>query len=158
MFAGIRRTTAVAKSADPSLATFFAAEAKEGAEFAQGLIKQIEVLTTDSDRKLMVAAAAARIDAVAAQSRNLLVMLALLVVAFGVAFAWWLGRGFAVVASKVRNLAQRPAGAAALVEPAAAAAGAMQDQAAQLAEAVSIFKLDAAAPRRLAAPARTLMA
>jgi methyl-accepting chemotaxis protein len=151
VFAGIRRTTAVAKSADPSLATFFAAEAKEGAEFAQGLIKQIEVLTTDSDRKLMdelvemrklyissrdnvmkaksagdaaeatrlleqvylpasktygdmlqkildhqrkeIDAAAARIDEVAAQSRNLLMILALLVVAFGVAFAWWLTSG-----------------------------------------------------------------
>ncbi|MRX07941.1 HAMP domain-containing protein [Pseudoduganella sp. FT25W] len=151
VFAGIRRTTAIAKSADPSLATFFADEAKEGVSFASSLVKQIEALTNDSDRKLMdelvemrklyvssrdnvmkaksagdaaeatrlleqvylpaaktyegmlqkildhqrkeIDAAAARIDEVAAQSRNLLVLLAVLVVAFGVAFAWWLTTG-----------------------------------------------------------------
>jgi len=39
---------------------------------------------------------------------------------------------------------------AALVEQAAAAAGAMQEQAAKLADAVSIFKLGDAAPQRAA--------
>jgi methyl-accepting chemotaxis protein len=151
VFAGIRRTTAIAKSADPSLATFFADEAKEGVNFASSLVKQIEALTDERDKKLMeelvemrklyvssrdnvmkaksagndaeatrlleqvylpaaktyegklqnildhqrkeIDAAASRIDEVAAQSRNLLVMLAILVVAFGVAFAWWLTSG-----------------------------------------------------------------
>jgi methyl-accepting chemotaxis protein len=48
---------------------------------------------------------------------------------------------------------------AALVEQAAAAAGAMQEQAAQLADAVSIFKLDAAPQRAvLRSAARPLLA
>jgi methyl-accepting chemotaxis protein len=151
VFAGMRRTTAIAKSSDPVLATFFAGEAKEGTAFAQSLIKQIEGLTTDSDQKLMdelvqtrklyvssrddvmkaksagdaaeatrlleqvylpaakayegmlqnildhqrkeIDAAAVRIEDVARQSRNLLVLLAVLVVGFGVAFAWWLTTG-----------------------------------------------------------------
>jgi methyl-accepting chemotaxis protein len=151
VYAGIRRTTAVAKSADPSLATFFAEEAKNGTATAQALIKKIEELASDDDKALMaelvetrkgyvssrdgvmkakaagndaeatrlleqaylpasskyeamlqrmldhqrkeIDAAAARIDQVAADSRNLLVMLAVLVVAFSVAFAWWLTTG-----------------------------------------------------------------
>ncbi|TFW22554.1 methyl-accepting chemotaxis protein [Duganella callida] len=151
VFAGIRRTTAIAKSSDPSLATFFAEEAKGGTEFAQSLISKIEQLTTDDDRQLMdqlkeqrklyvgsrdnvmkakaagdaaeasrileqiylpaskgyetmlqkildhqrkaIDEAAERIDQVAAQSRNLLLVLALLVVGFGVVFAWWLTTG-----------------------------------------------------------------
>jgi methyl-accepting chemotaxis protein len=151
VYAGIRRTTAVAKSADPSLATFFAEEAKSGTANAQALIKKIEELASDDDKAMMaelvetrkgyvssrdgvmkakaagndaeatrlleqaylpasgkyeamlqkmldhqrkeIDAAAARIDQVAADSRNLLVMLALLVVAFSVAFAWWLTTG-----------------------------------------------------------------
>jgi methyl-accepting chemotaxis protein len=151
VFAGIRRTTAIAKSADPSLATFFAEEAKNATVFSQGLIKQIEALSNDDDRKLMadlggtrkiylesrdglmkakaagdaaeatrlleqvylpackvyesmlqrilehqrkeIDAAAVRIEQVSSDSRNLLVLLAVLVVAFGVAFAWWLTSG-----------------------------------------------------------------
>jgi len=151
VFAGIRRTTAIAKSADPALATFFAEEAKNGTIFAQSLIKKIEDLANDGDkalladlvntRKLYVSSrdnvmkakaagdaaeatrlletvylpastsyetqlqkmldhqraeidvAAARIDQVAKDSRNLLMLLALLVVGFGVAFAWWLTAG-----------------------------------------------------------------
>ncbi|MYN40484.1 HAMP domain-containing protein [Duganella sp. FT109W] len=151
VFAGIRRTTAIAKSADPSLATFFADEAKSATVFSQGLIKQIEALSNDDDRKLMaelgatrkiylesrdglmkakasgdaaeatrlleqvylpackvyesmlqrilehqrkeIDAAAVRIEQVSSDSRNLLVLLAVLVVAFGVAFAWWLTSG-----------------------------------------------------------------
>ncbi|MHA4869055.1 methyl-accepting chemotaxis protein [Duganella sp. PWIR1] len=53
VYAGIRRTTAVAKSADPSLATFFAEEAKTATAFSQGLIKKIEELSNDGDKKLM---------------------------------------------------------------------------------------------------------
>jgi len=151
VYSGIRRTTAVAKSADPSLATFFAEEAKTATAFSQGLIKKIEALSTDQDKALMaelvetrkvyvssrdglmkakaagdaaeatrlleqvylpsakvyegmlqkildhqrqeIDAAAVRIEDVASNSRNLLVLLALLVVAFGVAFAWWLTSG-----------------------------------------------------------------
>jgi methyl-accepting chemotaxis protein len=151
VYAGIRRTTAVAKSADPSLATFFAEEAKTATAFSQGLIKKIEALSTDQDKALMaelvetrkvyvgsrdglmkakaagdaaeatrlleqvylpsakvyegmlqkildhqrqeIDAAAVRIEEVASNSRNLLVLLALLVVGFGVAFAWWLTAG-----------------------------------------------------------------
>ena len=151
VFAGIRRTTAIAKSADPALAIFFADEAKQGTSFAQSLIKQIESLTTAQDQQLMdqlvetrklyvssrdnvmkaksagdaaeatrlleqvylpaaktyegmlqrildhqrkeIDAAAVRIEEVARASRNLLVLLAILVVAFGVAFAWWLTAG-----------------------------------------------------------------
>jgi methyl-accepting chemotaxis protein len=151
VFAGIRRTTAIAKSADPALATFFADEAKQGTTFAQGLIKQIEALTTEEDKKLMdelvetrklyvssrdnvmktksggdaaeatrlleqvylpaaktyegmlqrildhqrkeIDAAAVRIEDVARESRNLLLLLVVLVVGFGVAFAWWLTSG-----------------------------------------------------------------
>jgi methyl-accepting chemotaxis protein len=148
VFAGIRRTTAVAKSADPALATFFAEDAKVSTAYAQGLIKKIEELANDSDKALMadlvetrkgyvssrdgvmkakaagdaaeatrlleqayipaakvyegmlqkmlehqrkqIDAAAARIEEVADSSLTLLVLLAALVVAFGVVFAWWL--------------------------------------------------------------------
>jgi methyl-accepting chemotaxis protein len=151
VFAGIRRTTAVAKSADPALATFFAEEAKNSTTYAQGLVKKIEELATPADKALMdelvatrkryvvardgvmkskaagnadeamrlldqeytpaakvyesmlqkmldhqrkeIDASAAAIDQVARDSRNLLVGLAVLVVAFGVAFAWWLTAG-----------------------------------------------------------------
>jgi methyl-accepting chemotaxis protein len=151
VFAGIRRTTAVAKSADPALATFFAEDAKVSTAYAQGLIKKIEELANDGDKALMadlvstrksyvasrdgvmkakaggdgdeasrllesaylpaskvyetmlqkmldhqrkeIDSAAARIDEVARNSRNLLVLMAALVVAFSVAFAWWLTAG-----------------------------------------------------------------
>jgi methyl-accepting chemotaxis protein len=164
VYAGIRRTTAVAKSADPSLATFFAEEAKTATAFSQGLIKKIEALSTDQDKALMtelvetrkiyvssrdglmkakaagdaaeatrlleqvylpsakvyegmlqkildhqrqeIDAAAVRIEEVASNSRNLLVLLALLVVAFGVAFAWWLTSGITRPINEAVALAQ----------------------------------------------------
>ena len=168
VYAGIRRTTAVAKSSDPSLAAFFAGEAKTGTAFAQGLIKKIEALANDGDkalladlvenRKLYVSSrdavmkakgagdadeanrlmekiylpasatyeamlqkmldhqrqeidlAAARIEQVAADSRNLLALLALLVVAFGVAFAWWLTAGITRPINEAVALAEAVAG------------------------------------------------
>ena len=164
VFAGIRRTTAIAKSADPALATFFAEEAKNGTIFAQSLIKKIEDLANDGDkalladlvntRKLYVSSrdnvmkakaagdaaeatrlletvylpastsyetqlqkmldhqreaidvAAARIDQVAKDSRNLLLLLALLVVGFGVAFAWWLTAGITRPINEAVTLAE----------------------------------------------------
>jgi methyl-accepting chemotaxis protein len=167
VYAGIRRTTAVAKSADPALATFFAEEAKTATAFSQGLIKQIEDLSTDQDKALMaelvatrkvyvgsrdglmkakaagdaaeatrlleqvylpsakvyegmlqrildhqrkeIDAAAVRIETVASDSRNLLALMALLVVAFGVAFAWWLTAGITRPINEAVALAERVA-------------------------------------------------
>jgi methyl-accepting chemotaxis protein len=167
VYAGIRRTTAVARSADPSLATFFAEEAKTATAFSQGLIKQIEELSTEQDKALMaelvetrkvyvgsrdglmkakaagdaaeatrlleqvylpsakvyegmlqrildhqrkeIDAAAVRIEAVADDSRNLLALMALLVVAFGVAFAWWLTAGITRPINEAVALAERVA-------------------------------------------------
>jgi methyl-accepting chemotaxis protein len=168
VYAGIRRTTAVAKSADPSLATFFAEEAKTATAFSQGLIKKIEELSTDQDKALMaelvetrkvyvgsrdglmkakaagdaaeatrlleqvylpsakvyegmlqkildhqrdeIDAAALRIEQVSVSSRNLLVLLALLVVGFGVAFAGWLTAGITRPINEAVALAERVAG------------------------------------------------
>ena len=167
VFAGIRRTTAVARSADPSLATFFAEEARNSTATAQGLVKKIEELATPDDKALMdklvairksyvasrdavlktkaagdaeeatrlldkeylpasrlyeemlqqmldhqrkeIDASAAAIDQVARDSRNLLAGLALLVVAFGVAFAWWLTAGITRPINEAMQLASRVA-------------------------------------------------
>ena len=167
VFAGIRRTTAVAKSADPALATFFAEEAKNSTAYAQGLVKKIEELATPEDKALMdelvatrkryvvardgvmkskaagdadeamrmldqeytpaaktyeamlqkmldhqrkeIDASAAAIDQVARNSRNLLLGLAVLVVAFGVAFAWWLTAGITRPINAAVELASRVA-------------------------------------------------
>jgi len=164
VFAGIRRTTAVAKSADPGLATFFAEEAKTSTASAQALVKKIEELATPEDKALMeklvatrqsyvvsrdgvlkakaagdaaeadrlldkvylpnaktyeemlqamldhqrkeIDSAAASIDQVARDSRNLLALLAALVVAFGVAFAWWLTTGITRPINEAMTLAQ----------------------------------------------------
>eukprot|EP01032_Pedospumella_encystans_P019776 gene19776-22482_t len=151
VFAGIRRTTAIAKSSDTSLAPFFAEDIANSTKRAQELIKQIEALSTEEDKRLMaelggvrkayvdsrdginkakaagnmdeaavlmekdyqpaakgyeamlqklldhqnkkIDEAAREIDAIAAQSRNLQVVLAVLTAAFSVAFAWWLATG-----------------------------------------------------------------
>ncbi|MBV7539112.1 MCP four helix bundle domain-containing protein [Duganella sp. sic0402] len=164
---GIRRATAIAKSADPSLAGFFAAETKAATDHSQKLIKQIEELTNDDDKPLMVELNASRqaylssrdaltkaktagdpaeaarlleqvflpatkvyeanlqrildhqrkqidiaaqhIDEVAEQSRNQLALLAVLVVAFGVAFAWWLTQGITGPINEAVALAERVA-------------------------------------------------
>ncbi|WP_228895496.1 methyl-accepting chemotaxis protein [Pseudoduganella aquatica] len=53
VYAGIRRTTAIAKSSDTSLAPFFAQDIAASTKRAQDLIKQIEALATDEDKKLM---------------------------------------------------------------------------------------------------------
>ncbi|WP_082552258.1 methyl-accepting chemotaxis protein [Massilia sp. Root351] len=167
VFAGIRRTTAIAKSSDTSLAPFFAEDIANSTKRAQELIKQIEALSTDEDKRLMaelggvrkayvdsrdginkakaagnmdVAAAlmekdyqpaakgyeamlqkllehqnkkiddaAREIDAIAAQSRNLQLVLALLTVAFSVAFAWWLATGITRPMRQAVDMARRVA-------------------------------------------------
>jgi len=168
VYSGIRRTTAVAKSADPSLATFFAEEARTATAYSQGLIKKIEDLSNEGDKQLMaelvetrktyvssrdglmkakaagdaaeatrlleqvylpsskvyedmlqrildhqrkeIDAAAQKIEEVAASSRNQLVLLAALVVAFGVAFAWWLTTGITRPINEAVALAECVAG------------------------------------------------
>jgi methyl-accepting chemotaxis protein len=168
VFSGIRRTTAVAKSADPSLATFFAEEAKTATAFSQGLIKKIEELSDENDKQLMaelvatrkiyvesrdglmkakaagdaaeatrlleqvylpaskvyesmlqrildtqrkaIDAAAEKIEQVAVSSRNQLALLALLVVAFGISFAWWLTAGITRPINEAVALAECVAG------------------------------------------------
>jgi methyl-accepting chemotaxis protein len=167
VYAGIRRTTAITKSRDPSLATFFTEEAANSTKLSQGLIKKIEELASPEDRAVLdklinvrkvyvnardgamkaktagdadeadrlldkvylpaaatyesllqqmldnqrkaIDQAATQIDAVAAQSRNLLLLLAALVVAFGVAFAWWLTAGITGPINEAVALAQRVA-------------------------------------------------
>jgi methyl-accepting chemotaxis protein len=164
VYSGIRRTTAVAKSADPSLATFFAEEAKTATAYSQSLIKKIEELSNEGDKKLMeelvetrkiyvtsrdglmkakaagdaaeatrlleqvylpsskvyegmlqrildhqrkdIDAAAEKIEQVAVSSRNQLALLAVLVIAFGISFAWWLTTGITRPINEAVALAQ----------------------------------------------------
>jgi methyl-accepting chemotaxis protein len=167
VYAGIRRTTAIAKSSDTSLAPFFAEDIANSTKKAQELIKKIEALSTDEDKRLMaelggvrkayvdsrdginkakaagnmeeaaklmekdyqpaakgyeamlqkllehqnkeIDNAARRIDEIAAQSRNLQILLAVLTVAFSVAFAWWLATGITGPMRNAVNLARRVA-------------------------------------------------
>ena len=194
VFAGIRRTTAVAKSADPSLATFFAEEAKNSTAYAQGLIKKIEELATDDDKALMadlvstrkayvasrdgvmkakaagdadgatrlldsaylpaaktyeamlqkmldhqrkeIDAAANRIDQVAKDSRNLLLVMAALVVAFSVAFAWWLTAGITRPINEAVALAECVAGGDLVDHSDHAVSGYSQDEPGKLLQAL----------------------
>ncbi|RFP08459.1 MULTISPECIES: methyl-accepting chemotaxis protein [unclassified Duganella] len=194
VFAGIRRTTAVAKSADPSLATFFAEEAKNSTAYAQGLVKKIEELATDDDKALMadlvntrkayvvgrdgvmkakaagdadeatrlldnvyipaakvyetmlqkmlehqrkeIDAAAARIDQVAQDSRNLLLAMAALVVAFSVAFAWWLTAGITRPINEAVALAECVAGGDLVDHSDHALSGYSQDEPGKLLQAL----------------------
>ncbi|MES2260790.1 MAG: methyl-accepting chemotaxis protein [Pseudomonadota bacterium] len=53
VYAGIRRTTAIAKSSDPTLAAYFADDIANSTKTAQGLIKQIEALASDDEKNLM---------------------------------------------------------------------------------------------------------
>ena len=64
----VRRTTAIAKSSDPSLATYFAAEQKESAERTTAIQKQVETLmVTDEEKRLFGHIIALRADYVAAR-------------------------------------------------------------------------------------------
>lgn len=54
IYSGIRRTAAIAKSSDPSLATFFEADQKEASDASAQLLKQItEKLSTDQEKQLL---------------------------------------------------------------------------------------------------------
>ncbi|MBN9342238.1 MAG: MCP four helix bundle domain-containing protein, partial [Comamonadaceae bacterium] len=64
----VRRTTAIAKSSDPSLATYFAAEQKESAESTTAIHKQVEILmVTDEEKRLFGDITALRANYVAAR-------------------------------------------------------------------------------------------
>jgi len=64
----VRRTTAIAKSSDPSLATYFAAEQKESAESTTAIQKQVETLmATDEEKRLFSDIAVLRTRYVAAR-------------------------------------------------------------------------------------------
>ncbi|SHN40231.1 methyl-accepting chemotaxis protein [Duganella sacchari] len=149
---GIRRTTAIARSSDPSLGAYFAEESKVSSAGSSELQKKIEALISDADEKELfgrigeqrkvylssrdqiaklktsgeldeankifetvfrpgtakyqeliaellkmqrakIDAAAQHIEDVASSSRNLLYVLATLVLAFGVTSAWLLTTG-----------------------------------------------------------------
>src|SRR4051812_27078390 len=53
VYAGIRRTTAIAKSSDPSLAKFFAPEAAESTVLAQALVQKIDAIATEEEKALL---------------------------------------------------------------------------------------------------------
>src|SRR5471032_1503691 len=167
VFAGTRRTSAIAKSEDPALAEFFAADTANSTRIVGELLKKIEPLATDEDRAMLDsvavvrnkymaarnaiakakaagdAATAQRLmqqdflplsveyenglqalldhqrkiiditaednDAVAIRSRNLLMLLAVLVVGFGMVFAWWLTRGITRPINQAVAVARRVA-------------------------------------------------
>src|SRR5476649_879569 len=163
VFAGIRRTSAIAKSEDPALAEFFAADTANSTRIVGELLKKIEPLATDEDRAMLDSVAAVRNkymaarnaiakakaagdaataqrlmqqdflplsveyenglqalldhqrkiiditaednDAVAIRSRNLLMLL----VGFGMVFAWWLTRGITRPINQAVAVARRVA-------------------------------------------------
>jgi len=167
VFAGIRRTSDIAKSEDSTLSEFFAADTANSTHIVGELLKKIDELATEEDRAMLDAVAQARNkymaarnaiakakaagdaataqrlmdqeflplsvqyekglqalldhqrkiiddtaaenDAVAIRSRNLLMLLAVLVVSFGVLFAWWLTRGITQPINKAVAVARRVA-------------------------------------------------
>ncbi|RFP21579.1 HAMP domain-containing protein [Duganella sp. BJB488] len=165
----IRRTTAIARSSDPSLAAFFADEAKASSAISAEYQKKVEALIVDADemelfkrigeqRKIYLSsrdqvtklksagdpeaadkvfttvfvpgstsylalmqellkmqrakidASAVHIDEVAASSRNLLYVLALLVLAFGAVSSWLLTTGITGPLRQAVTAARRVAG------------------------------------------------
>jgi methyl-accepting chemotaxis protein len=162
------RTTAIAKSADPSLAPFFSKEAAEMAKTSAELLKKIEPLLSSPEEKELflklmenrkaytasrdavgklkaegqaeqassllektfvpaaanyqmlagefldmqrkgLDATANGIDEAAKANRKLLITLAILVLAFGIACAWWLTRGITKPLQSAVALARRVA-------------------------------------------------
>ena len=194
VFAGIRRTTAIAKSSDTSLAPFFAEDIANSTRRAQELIKQIEALSTEEDKRLMaelggvrkayvdsrdginkakaagnmeeaarlmekdyqpaakgyeamlqkllehqnqeIDDAAHQIDTIAAQSRNLQLVLAALTAAFSVAFAWWLATGITRPVRRAVDMARRVADGDLTGEHGGARGGHARDETGQLLQAL----------------------
>ncbi|RFP16346.1 MULTISPECIES: methyl-accepting chemotaxis protein [unclassified Duganella] len=165
----IRRTTAIARSSDPSLGAFFAEEAKASSAISAEYQKKVEVLIVDADEKELfgrvgeqrkiylssrdqvaklkgageleeaekvfanvfrpgstsyqalmqellkmqrakIDATAVHIDEVAASSRNLLYLLAVLVLAFGAVSSWLLTTGITGPLQVAVTAARRVAG------------------------------------------------
>jgi methyl-accepting chemotaxis protein len=165
---GIRRTTAIARSSDPSLAAYFADESKASSAASSELQKKIETLISDADEKQLfgrigeqrkvylssrdqiaklkaaseleeaskifetvfrpgtakyqelivellklqrakIDAAAMHIEDIANSSRQLLFVLAALVLAFGVTCAWLLTNGIVVPLREAVSVARRVA-------------------------------------------------
>jgi methyl-accepting chemotaxis protein len=168
IYAAIRRTTAIAKASDPTLGSYFAAEAAKATKDSAEMVAKMKAMpTSDQERALFdkiaiqqkiyvqardmvtkaqeggslgeadeifekkflpaaqgyeglvrqlqdyqrnaINEAAKQIDAVAAKSRNMLIVLAVLVVVFGIAFAWWLTVGITRPISKAVTVARRVA-------------------------------------------------
>jgi methyl-accepting chemotaxis protein len=166
VYAGIRRTTAIVKSSDPSLGPFFADDAANTVKQSQDLKKRIdEMVSSDEERALFarlanvsklylstradimkakeagnqeeankhfeqgfvpvskeyesivqklldlqrksIDASAQQVDAIAADSRNLLVALAVFVLALSVLCAWRLTVGITRPISKAAAMARR---------------------------------------------------
>jgi methyl-accepting chemotaxis protein len=168
---GIRRTTAIARSSDPTLGAFFAEESKASSAISSELQKKVEALIADDDteekalfkrigeqrkvylssrdqvaklkaageleqadkifdtvfrpgtasyqalmvdllklQRARIDATAAHIDEVAVSSRNLLYLLAGLVLAFGAASAWMLTTGITGPLREAVTAARRVAG------------------------------------------------
>src|SRR5476649_345214 len=68
VFAGIRRTSAIAKSEDPALAEFFAADTANSTRIVGELLKKIEPLATDEDRAMLDSVAVVRNKYMAARN------------------------------------------------------------------------------------------
>ncbi|CAG2161079.1 methyl-accepting chemotaxis protein [Cupriavidus numazuensis] len=54
VYGGVRRTIAIAKSPDPSLAKYFESDSKTSTEAAQALAKQVEALATSAEEKALL--------------------------------------------------------------------------------------------------------
>jgi len=169
IYASVRRTTAIAKSADPSLAEFFAEEAKSASKMSSAQQKEVEsLLSSDEEKAIFAKLGAVRqdyikyrdaiskakaegrteevaqlltgpyevagrgyqdllqqllnvqregIDGIArhiqevyVQSRNLMILLGVLLLAAGLSFAWWLAVGITRPLERAVAMAQSVAG------------------------------------------------
>src|SRR5476649_1541624 len=127
VFAGIRRTSAIAKSEDPALAEFFAADTANSTRIVGELLKKIEPLATDEDRAMLDSVAAVRNKYMAARNaiakakaagdaataqrlmQQDFLLLSVLVVGFGMVIAWWLTRGITRPINQAVAVARRVA-------------------------------------------------
>jgi methyl-accepting chemotaxis protein len=140
-----------------------ASEVRNLAQRSASAAKEIKTLIDDSVGKVaagtrLVGQAGSTMDEVVASIRRVTDIMAEISSASSEQTA-----GIEQINNSISQMDQVTQQNAALVEQAAAAADAMQDQAAKLADAVSIFKLDGAVgaarlPARAAAPTRALLA